>query len=105
MNVRILIAASMLGAVAASASTLASARANVDVSIDVGPPPLIVETVPAPRAGYTWAPGYWAWNGHKHAWHKGYWVHDRPGYAWAPHHWEQRGDRWYLNGGRWERHS
>jgi len=104
MNLRICIAMSLL-AVATAAPTMASARSNVDVSIAIGPPAAIVEEVPPPRVGYVWAPGYWAWNGHRHVWHKGYWLHDRHGYAWAPHHWEQRGDHWYLSGGRWERHG
>jgi len=103
MNFRNVIAASVLAMVAASASSIAGARTNVDVNIGIGPPPLIVETVPPPRAGYIWAPGYWNWNGHRHDWHRGYWVRERPGYTWMPHRWEQRGDRWYFNGGYWQR--
>ena len=98
-------AVAMIAMATAWTSGIADARTNVDVSIGVGPPPVFVETVPPPRVGYVWAPGYWAWNGHKHVWRKGYWMHDRHGYAWAPHHWEQRGDRWFLEGGRWERHG
>jgi hypothetical protein len=105
MNLRNCVVASLLAAVAASASMTAVARTNVELNIGIGPPPLIVEEVPPPRVGYAWAPGYWGWNGHKHVWHNGYWMHGRPGYVWAPHRWEQRGDRWYFSGGRWERHS
>jgi len=58
MNLRNCIAMSLL-AVATAAPTMASARSNVDVSIAIGPPPVIVEEVPPPRVGYVWAPGYW----------------------------------------------
>jgi len=103
MNLRNIVAASLLAMVAASASTIAAARTNVDFNISVGPPPVVYEPVPPPRVGYIWAPGYWAWNGHRHVWHKGYWMHERHGYAWAPDHWDHRGDRWYFNRGHWER--
>jgi hypothetical protein len=78
MNLRNYVVASLLATVAASASMAAVARTNVDVSIGIGPPPMIVEEVPPPRVGYTWAPGYWGWNGHRHVWHNGYWLHDAP---------------------------
>ena len=84
MTFRTLAAAFMLAVVTATASTMAAARTDVDVNIGIGPPPALVETVPPSRAGYVWAPGYWAWNGHKHVWKKGYWMHERRGYAWAP---------------------
>ena len=102
MNLRNMAAALVLAMGAASASTIVAARTDVEVNIGIAPPPVIVEPIPPPRVGYTWAPGYWHWNGHKHVWHKGYYLRERPGYVWAPHHWEQRGDRWYFEGGRWE---
>ncbi len=101
MNVRNNIAMLLLAVAATTASTVTMARTDVGVSVNIGPPPVVYETAPPPRVGYVWAPGYWAWNGHRHVWHRGYWLHERRGYAWAPHHWEQRGDRWYLNQGRW----
>jgi WXXGXW repeat (2 copies) len=66
MKFRNVIAASVLAMVAASASTVATARTDVDVNIGIGPPPVIVEPIPPPRVGYTWAPGYWGWDGHRH---------------------------------------
>ena len=103
MNLRNFVAMLLLAMVATSASTIAAARTDVDFNISIGPPPVIVEHVPPSRVGYVWAPGYWAWSGHRHVWHKGYWMHERRGYAWAPDHWEHRGGRWYFNHGHWER--
>ncbi len=102
MNLRNIFATLLLAMVAASASTFALARTDVDFNISIGPPPAVYEPVPPPRVGYVWAPGYWGWSGHRHIWHKGYWVHERRGYAWAPDHWDHRRDRWYFNRGHWE---
>lgn len=44
-------------------STPAFARVNVNFDVEVAPPPPRVEAVLAPRPGYVWAPGYWAWEG------------------------------------------
>ena len=35
------------------------ASAGVAIDIDIAPPPVRVETVPPPRVGFVWAPGYW----------------------------------------------
>ncbi len=51
--------------------------------------------------GYTWAPGYWRWNGHRHVWHSGYYVQLYPGRHWVAHRWEHRGGRWYSHEGHW----
>ena len=32
------------------------------------PPAPVYEVVPAPRAGYVWAPGYYRWDGDRHVW-------------------------------------
>jgi WXXGXW repeat (2 copies) len=91
-------------AVAASALVLpAVPQARTDFTITVGPPPPVIEVVPAPRHGYVWAPGYWSWNGHRHVWSNGHWVRERPGYAWVPDRWNRRGDRWWLERGHWDR--
>lgn len=95
---RMVLAALALGAIA---SPVASARVYVD--IDRAPPPARVEVVPAARAGYIWAPGYWDWRGHRHVWVNGSWVRERRGYHWAPHGWVEREGRWHFNRGRWER--
>jgi len=79
------------------------AAAGVVVDIDVAPPAPQVEVVPAPRAGYVWAPGYWDWRGGRHVWVGGHWVGERRGYHWAPDHWEQAGPHWHRVPGHWER--
>jgi YXWGXW repeat-containing protein len=101
IKIRQMMIVSALAAGALAAPGVSQAR--TDVYVRVGPPPPIVEVVPAPRYGYAWAPGYWDWNGHRHVWHKGYYVRERPGYRWEAHRWVQHGDRWALERGRWGR--
>ena len=73
------------------------------IVVDVGPPPVRVETVPGPRTGYVWAPGYWGWDRGRHVWVKGHWVRARRGYHWTPGRWEERERRWHFEVGRWDR--
>ncbi|HEY4772310.1 MAG TPA: hypothetical protein VIH50_04690 [Steroidobacteraceae bacterium] len=75
----------------------------VVVDIDVAPPPLQVEVVPAARAGFVWAPGYWNWNGNRHVWVGGHWIHERPGFHWVHEDWVQAGGHWHFQRGHWER--
>ena len=44
--------------VAPAILTPAAAQANLNVIIGAPPPAPVYEVVPAPRAGYVWAPGY-----------------------------------------------
>jgi hypothetical protein len=89
---------------AASAVTVPTiASAGVAIDIDIAPPPLRVETVPPPRVGFVWAPGYWDYRGHDHVWVKGRWVGERHGYHWVADRWEQRGPHWHHEPGHWER--
>jgi hypothetical protein len=72
------------------------------VMVQPAPPAPIYEAVPAPREGYIWAPGHYAWDNGRYAWRGGEWVASRPGYAWQAAHWQQRSDgSWYLVGGTW----
>ena len=94
----------LLAALAAGSITCAvPAFAAVDVFVDVAPPAARYEVVPAPRAGYVWQPGYWAYDHGHHAWHKGYWVKERRGYYWHPSRWEEREGRYHFVQGRWDR--
>ena len=101
MNIRHAVLGGLFALGAGLASTPASARAFVD--IEIAPPPVREEIVPAPRHGYVWAQGYWNWNGHRHVWVAGHWVRARRGYHWIAPHWEQRGPRWHYEPGIWIR--
>jgi len=90
-------------AMGASAALPTVASAGVAVDIEVAPPPVRVETVPPPRGGYIWAPGYWAWRGGAHVWVPGRWMHERRGWRWVPDAWVQVGPRWHYRRGHWER--
>lgn len=96
-----LLTALLLSAGAIAAPALSSAAVLVDV--DVAPPAPRVEVVPATRAGFVWAPGYWAWRGHEHVWVRGHWIRERPGYHWVPDAWVAAGPRWHYVRGHWER--
>jgi hypothetical protein len=89
----------MLGA----ASTPALAEVSIGVEIAVPPPAARVEIVPPPRPGFYWAPGYWRWEGSRHAWVEGRWIEDRPGYSWVPDRWLPRANRHQFHPGHWER--
>ena len=78
-----------------------AAPASAEVFIGVAPPDPRVEVVPAPRLGYVWAPGYWAWRGRHHVWMEGHWVRARAGYRWEPDVWVSEGGRWRFNRGHW----
>jgi len=101
MSIRKILGASFIALNASLAPQFADARA--DVAIQVAPPPPRYEVVPAPRAGYVWAPGYWAWNNHHHVWRSGHWVRERHGYHWVGPNWAQRDGRWHYRDGYWTR--
>ena len=98
-----LILGSLVAATLAVSALPAAARTKLFVNI--APPPLRYEVVPAPRAGWIWAPGYWDWRGHRHAWVGGRWVRHRPGYAYAPARWVERNGRWAYYAPAWNRHD
>lgn len=97
------LAAAMATVAGVGAAYTAPAEARVAVSIyaPIAPPALRVETVPAPRSGYVWAPGYWSY-GHRHYnWRRGHWVRARHGYNYNPPRWEQDGNRWRYHREEW----
>ena len=90
--------------VASTFATLApSAQAAVTVYVDVPPPALRHEVVPAARNGYIWAPGYWNWRSNRHVWTKGRWERERTGYYYHPNRWVERDNRWVNERSRWDR--
>jgi hypothetical protein len=74
------------------------------VSIGRPPPPPMVETIPPPRAGYVWAPGYWRWENERHLWAPGRWIEERRGQRWVPDRWvEGPNGAWRFQPGHWAR--
>jgi hypothetical protein len=72
------------------------------IDIEIAPPEPRVVVVPPPRAGYVWAPGYWAYHGHHHVWVEGRWLKERPGWHWVPDRWVAHEGRYRYEPGRWE---
>lgn len=95
-----LIIAAMVAGSLGSMAVSASAR---EVIIRVAPPELRVESVPAARHGYHWAPGYWNWSGQRHVWVRGTWMRERPGYYYRQPSWQQRDGNWHIQRGNWAR--
>jgi hypothetical protein len=82
--------------------TPAAAQVDLNVSISVPPPAPVYEVVPAPRAGYVWAPGFWRWDGGRHVWAPGRWMEERHGYHWVPDRWAHNGPGWHHEVGHWD---
>jgi hypothetical protein len=93
-----------VGLTAAALALPLAAPARVDVDINVAPPAPRYEVVPAPRVGFVWAPGYWAWDSghHHHVWHGGRYIHERHGQHWVADRWTERDGRYRYEPGRWE---
>lgn len=87
--------------VGVSAAPMAPAQ-NTAIFVDAAPPPLQAERVPLPRRGYTWAPGYWSWDGHRHVWVAGTWVRVRHGQFYTPAHWDQASSGWHFIPAHWD---
>jgi len=89
-------------AIAATASVL-PAISQAERYVVVTPPGVtyapdpVYETVPAPREGYTWMPGYWARDGDRQVWIAGHFVYDRDYYVRRDRNREEE-HRW------WRRH-
>ncbi|CAG2156267.1 hypothetical protein D3C87_1210270 [compost metagenome] len=100
--VRAMTGATLLVATLAFAPA-AMAQVNIHIGIGTPPPAPIYEAVPAPRHGYIWQPGYWAWDdhGHKHKWKQGKWAKDRPGYVYESPRWVQASNGWVMQPERW----
>src|SRR5688572_4107085 len=88
-------------AISSAAFAPASALAQVDVSLVIGnaPPPPRFESIPQPRRGYVWVPGYWNWNGHRHVWTAGHWEPERHGYQYRPSTWVRESSGWRMEPG------
>lgn len=96
---RKLILGSLAAAALGSAAIPAAARTNVDFFVNIGPPPVYHEVVPAPRHGFVWVPGYWDWRHGRDYWVGGHWIRHRPGYYYDPVRWHDYRGRYYRSGG------
>ena len=93
----------LLSASLAAGIFAAPAYAQLNLSINVAPPPPQYEVVPTIAPGYVWAPGYWGWSGNRHVWIRGRTIVQRQGYNWEPDRWEQRNGGYYRDVGHWQR--
>lgn len=84
----------------------ARSRVDIDVGVNVAPPPPRYERVYV-RPGYAWVPGYWRWNGYGYIWVDGYYMNERPGYVYVGPSWHAyygagwRGPHWRMHDGYW----
>lgn len=99
---RTLTLATMIALGAAAYMPLSSvAQSSFSVVIGSAPPAPRFESVPPPRAGYVWAPGYWDWNGRRHEWVAGHWERERRGYHYRPSEWRRYDNGYRLEQGGW----
>jgi hypothetical protein len=89
--------------IAASLGAALPAADAATLIVRTAPPPLLVETVPAPRAGYQWVGGHWEWRGNQYVWESGTWVKERPGYVYYAPTWVEHEGRWERHEARWGR--
>ncbi len=80
----------------------AQAETRFSMVVSNAPPAPRFESVPAPRHGYVWAPGYWSWNGRHHVWAAGHWIPERAGYQYVYSEWVPSQGGWSLREGGWE---
>ena len=100
MNVRRNLIALCLGLGTLGATVAMPAAADVWVSI--GPPAPRYEVVPVLEPGWVWAPGYWAWNGHRYHWVSGHRIRAQHNAHYVPHRWVHDHGRWRLENGHWD---
>ena len=85
----------------AAAAGIAQAR-SVEVEINTAPPADRVEVVPAPRPGYVYERGHYAWDGHAYVWTDGRFIEERPGHTYEQARIEHRGEHYYFHKGHWD---
>jgi hypothetical protein len=85
------------------AATLSAVPAMAAVYVDVAPPEARQEVIPAHRAGYVWAPGYWTRRNGNWFWVRGHWERERHGMYWHPGHWIERDGRYVFVQPTWKR--
>jgi hypothetical protein len=72
--------------------------------VEIAPPAVRVEAIPAPPAPrYFWVGGYWGWRDGRHCWIDGRWERERPGWAYARPYWARERHNWRFAPGHWHR--
>lgn len=79
----------------------AHAQTELSIVVSNAPPPLRYESLPPPRHGHVWAPGYWRWNGHRYIWRAGHWEVLRHGYQYQTPVWHEYRGGWRFEPGGW----
>lgn len=102
MKIRSMIAGLVLALGTLGMATLAQAAKFVEVEIGIAPPPERVEVVPAPRAGYVYERGHFAWDGQRYVWVEAQFIREREGHVYTPYVLERRGEKFYFRGGHWD---
>ena len=100
---KLVVSALIAAGLISGASVSLPGLADVDVHLNIAPPPPRVEVVPAPRAGYIWSPGHYVWRDGRHVWVAGNFVAERPGYVYVAPRWVERSGRYYYQAPRWDR--
>jgi hypothetical protein len=87
------------------APTAALAQVDVDVNVNIAPPPLVVYEQPAiPASGYLWTPGFWAWDksDSDYYWVPGVWSQPpQVGFYWTPGYWAFNNGSYGFKAGYW----
>lgn len=100
---RTLALASMIALGAAAFLPLPSiAQTGFSIVIGSAPPPPRFESVPPPRHGHVWAPGYWNWEGDRHVWMSGRWEAERRGQHYRRAQWMRDDGGYRLERGGWQ---
>jgi hypothetical protein len=99
-----LLFAAVLGVGAVVPFSAARAQLDIDIRVDVEPPPLpVYEQPPIPEPGYLWVPGYWAWSDDiGYYWVPGTWVlPPEPALLWTPGYWGWDDGVYVFHPGYW----
>jgi hypothetical protein len=79
------------------------AVAQIQLSVNIAPPPITVFDQPAcPGDGYIWTPGYYQYGTYGYYWVPGQWVlPPGPGMLWTPGYWGFAGGAYTWHAGYW----
>jgi hypothetical protein len=84
---------------------LSTAQAQINISVNIAPPPLPVYVQPAlPGPDYIWVPGYWDWDPvfADYYWVPGYWIEPpQPRLYWTPGYWGWNDGVYVFHRGYW----